>query len=132
MKQKLSFKELTCVLDCFFGRYSDRKDEILLLEDLTLFGIHNRVRLCVLIGKHWDRLLDEQRELRVLIEKATAGFMPSCNDCSYTRAGLVRVAMQLEFGRAWWRYVQALPVVRKSEDAISTLASIKGDLEGRP
>ncbi len=85
---------------------------MLLMDDLARFDICDVEKLSVLIGKHWDMLRNAEKELNELIRTATLNFMPSCNDCSYTRAGLVRLAMDFEFGRAWHKYIQSLPVVR--------------------
>ncbi len=85
---------------------------MLLVDDLARFGICDMEELFVLMGKHWERLGDEQKELDALMQTATLHFMPSYNYCSYTRAGLVRLALYLEFGRAWCEYVRSLPVAR--------------------
>lgn len=85
---------------------------MLLVDDLARFGICDMEDLFALMGKHSERLWDEQKELDVLIGTAAVHFMPSYHDCSYTRAGLVRLALHLEFGEAWCKYVQSLPVVR--------------------
>lgn len=112
MRQLLTVEALNSFLCYLPGRSSDRRDEMLLIHDLARFDICNVTQLSVLIGKHWDRLRSEEEELNKLIGVATLHFMPSCNDCSYTRAGLVRLAMCFEFGESWCKYLRSLPVLR--------------------
>lgn len=92
--------------------WGDQEDLPFLLEDLARFGITTKEALAALIGKHYNTLLCEQKELLELIGQATAGFMPCCNNLNYSQAGMVRMALYHEFGHAWCRYANSLPVNR--------------------
>jgi len=70
MGQKITFDALTRFLG-YLMRYSDRRDEMLLMDDLARFDICDVERLSVLIGKHWDMLRNEEKEFNALIRTAT-------------------------------------------------------------
>lgn len=113
VKEPLNVNSLATVLDSMLPKnnkdsrepegYSD------LLDDLLHFEITQTSTLKQLIKRHLDEIIELDKK-RVRLEMESTQFLEECRDrirnrVYYTHSGLVRIALALEFGKRWERYI---------------------------